>query len=197
MINLNQSDKRQLLFDAARALFLEQGFRKTNVAAITERANVAVGTFYKYFTSKEQIFYEVYQAENEKAKREIVVRIDTDQPPKEVVKQFLQEIIRTSEQNVILAEWYRNTEASQVLKNYNQECDVKKNSFVYRFLLDNIERWRSFGQFRRDIDVDTTLALFNVLVLLDNHKEEVGHEHYPQVLELLAEMVVDGLTASS
>lgn len=192
-----QSDKRQLLFDAARELFLEQGFRKTNVAAITERANVAVGTFYKYFASKEQIFYEVYQAENEKAKRKIVARIDVDRPPKEVVKQFLQEVIRTSEQNAILAEWYRNTEASQVLLNYNQECDVQKNSFVCRFLLDNIERWRSSGQFRRDIDVDTILALFNVLVLLDNHKEEVGHEHFPQVLELLAEMIIDGLTASS
>ncbi|MDN6640459.1 MAG: TetR/AcrR family transcriptional regulator, partial [Tetragenococcus sp.] len=57
-----QTDKKQTLFDAARTLFLEQGFKKTNIAAITKQANVAVGTFYKYYSSKEEIFYEVYQA---------------------------------------------------------------------------------------------------------------------------------------
>ncbi|MDN6147197.1 MAG: TetR/AcrR family transcriptional regulator, partial [Tetragenococcus koreensis] len=60
-----QVDKKQTLFAAARELFFEQGFKKTNIAAITKQANVAVGTFYKYYSSKEEIFYEVYQAENE------------------------------------------------------------------------------------------------------------------------------------
>src|SRR5690625_3151087 len=195
VLTLNQLDKHKLLFDASRELFLELGFKKSHVDAITKRADVAVGTFYKYFESKEQIFYEVYQAENEEAKRQIVSQIDPDQPPKEMMKQFLKAIIQMSDDNAILAEWYKNTEVSKLIMEYIQEPDFWQNSYVYSFLIEHIKRWRKSGAFRQDIDLDTMLALFNALVVVDNHKEEVGSQHYPQVLELLAEMIVDGLTA--
>lgn len=44
--------------------------------------------------------------------------------------------------------------------------------------------------------METTLALFNSLVVVDNHKEEIRADNYPQVLELLADMIVDGLSAN-
>lgn len=189
-----QMDKQQVLFNAARTLFLEHGFKKTNIAAITKQANVAVGTFYKYYDSKEQIFYEVYQAENEAAKHRIVSQVNTNQSPKDIIKQFIKAIIQTSEQNAILAEWYRNTEVSQLIMEYDKNKDGWQNSFVYSFLIENIQRWREIGQFRQDIDMETTLALFNALVVVDNHKEEIGTGNYPQMLEILADMIVDGLS---
>lgn len=191
-----QEDKKKILFAAARELFLENGFKNTNIAAITKKANVAVGTFYKYYTAKEEIFYEVYQTENEAAKQKIVTQIDPNQSPKEMIKQFITTIIQTSEQNMILAEWYQNTEVSQLIKNYDKENDDWQNSFVYSFLIKNIQRWQKSGEFRQDIDMQTALALFNALVIVDNHKEEMRTENYPQVLELLADMIVDGLSAS-
>ncbi|GAB2571777.1 TetR/AcrR family transcriptional regulator [Gracilibacillus alcaliphilus] len=194
---MKQLDKRQRIFESAHHLFWEQGFKKTNVAAITERAEVAVGTFYKYFSSKEQIFSEVYQTENEKAKRRIVAQIDMDQSPKEVIKQFLTFMIQTSEENPILSVWYQNTEVTQIIMEHIQEPDVWQNSYVYSFLIENIKRWREAGQFRNDIELDTIIALFNALVVVDNHREDVGSHHYPQVLELLAEMIVDGLSTES
>lgn len=196
-LNLIQLDKRQTLFDAARALFFEQGFKKTNIAAITKRANVAVGTFYKYYSSKEQIFCEVYLAENEQTKRKIISQIDTDQSPKEVVRQFFEKIIQIGKHNAILAEWYQNTEISQLIMERNQNRDDWQNSFVYSFLIDNIKRWQESGQFRRDIDLDTMISLFNVLIVVDIHKDEVGSQHYPQAMKLLAELIVDGLSARS
>ncbi len=41
---------------AARALFREQGYEKTTVADIVQRANVAHGTFYLYFDNKHDVF---------------------------------------------------------------------------------------------------------------------------------------------
>ncbi|GBD61947.1 putative TetR family transcriptional regulator [Tetragenococcus halophilus subsp. halophilus] len=191
-----QIDKEQTLFAAARELFLEQGFKKTNIAAITKQANVAVGTFYKYYSSKKEIFYEVYQAENEAAKYKIVSQIDTRQPPKEIIKQFITTIIQTSKQNPILAEWYRNSEVSQLITNHDKNKNAWQDSLVYSFLIENIERWQASGEFRQDIDRKTTLALFNALVVVDNHKEEIRTNNYPQVLEILADMIVDGLSAN-
>ncbi|MEO5723765.1 MAG: TetR/AcrR family transcriptional regulator [Ilumatobacteraceae bacterium] len=44
---------------AARVLFEDQGFLETTVNQIARQAEVAHGTFYTYFDSKEQIFAEV------------------------------------------------------------------------------------------------------------------------------------------
>ena len=44
---------------AARALFERKGYLDTNVGDIAKRARVAHGTFYTYFSSKEEIFGEV------------------------------------------------------------------------------------------------------------------------------------------
>jgi AcrR family transcriptional regulator len=50
---------RAALVKAARALFERQGYLDTSVGDIAKRARVAHGTFYTYFSSKEEIFGEV------------------------------------------------------------------------------------------------------------------------------------------
>lgn len=44
------------ILDAARQEFGEQGFAESSVSSITRRAEVALGTFYTYFDSKEELF---------------------------------------------------------------------------------------------------------------------------------------------
>src|SRR5690242_7292357 len=44
------------ILDAARGEFGERGFAESSIVAITQRAGVALGTFYTYFDSKEAVF---------------------------------------------------------------------------------------------------------------------------------------------
>jgi AcrR family transcriptional regulator len=44
------------ILDAARAEFGERGFGDSSIVGITQRAGVALGTFYTYFDSKEALF---------------------------------------------------------------------------------------------------------------------------------------------
>ena len=44
------------ILDAARDEFGEHGFSDTSIVGITQRAGVALGTFYTYFDSKELLF---------------------------------------------------------------------------------------------------------------------------------------------
>jgi len=44
------------ILDAARDEFGERGFGDTSIVGITQRAGVALGTFYTYFDSKEAVF---------------------------------------------------------------------------------------------------------------------------------------------
>jgi AcrR family transcriptional regulator len=47
---------RRKILDAARAEFGTRGFADTGIIEITRRAKVALGTFYTYFDSKEEVF---------------------------------------------------------------------------------------------------------------------------------------------
>lgn len=52
---------RQALFDAAVALFAEQGFQHTSHADIAAAAGIGRTTFYEYFASAEDLLVEVVQ----------------------------------------------------------------------------------------------------------------------------------------
>src|SRR5918997_4403951 len=47
------------ILDAARDEFGERGFSESSIVGITQRAGVALGTFYTYFDSKEEVFKEL------------------------------------------------------------------------------------------------------------------------------------------
>ena len=54
-ITKNKEERKQELIDAAGRLFLKQGYDKTAVSDIVRAINVAQGTFYYHFKSKEDI----------------------------------------------------------------------------------------------------------------------------------------------
>jgi AcrR family transcriptional regulator len=49
------------ILDAARDEFGERGFSESSIVGITQRAGVALGTFYTYFDSKEAVFHALVQ----------------------------------------------------------------------------------------------------------------------------------------
>jgi AcrR family transcriptional regulator len=70
-------ERKQEIIDVAKAMFLEIGYEKTQMADISRRMNVASGLLYHYFKSKTEILYtvidqliqereSVLQAENQK-----------------------------------------------------------------------------------------------------------------------------------
>ena len=53
---------RERLLIAARELIEDGGYGAASVAAIAERAGVASGTLYRHFSSKEELFVELFRA---------------------------------------------------------------------------------------------------------------------------------------
>lgn len=58
-ITAKGQERRREIVTAARRVFEDRGFLETRVADIVEAAEVAQGTFYTYFDSKEAVFSEV------------------------------------------------------------------------------------------------------------------------------------------
>jgi AcrR family transcriptional regulator len=54
-------DKRRRILDAALRVFAERGYHGTSVPDVAKAAEVATGTLYHYFASKEQLVNEVFR----------------------------------------------------------------------------------------------------------------------------------------
>ena len=52
--------REQAIIDAAIAVFAEKGFHKAQIAKIAETANIAAGTIYLYFESKDDILLKTF-----------------------------------------------------------------------------------------------------------------------------------------
>ncbi|GAX89441.1 TetR/AcrR family transcriptional regulator [Effusibacillus lacus] len=62
---------RQKLLQAAEEIFGTQGYFNASVVDITQKANVAQGTFYNYFSSKQMIFEELIKQLSSDFRKEI------------------------------------------------------------------------------------------------------------------------------
>jgi AcrR family transcriptional regulator len=56
-----RAETRQRIITAARELIAEGGYVAAQVATVAERSDVAVGTVYRYFPSKSDLFAEVFR----------------------------------------------------------------------------------------------------------------------------------------
>jgi AcrR family transcriptional regulator len=66
---------REKLLQAAEFEFGEKGFHEAAVSGITYRAGVALGTFYTYFESKEEIFQALVSFMSQRTRRWIAERV--------------------------------------------------------------------------------------------------------------------------
>ena len=76
--------RKKMLLTIAYDMFLTQGYENTSVDEIIEKAQIAKGTYYYYFQSKEQMLEEVIDMmiENETKMAEQIIRTDIPVPQK-------------------------------------------------------------------------------------------------------------------
>ncbi|WP_027965242.1 TetR/AcrR family transcriptional regulator [Halalkalibacillus halophilus] len=73
-------EKKKLIIQASIELFAERGFHVTSVQQIVDRSNVAKGSFYNYFSSKDELIrsiYDYYYAEIESKMLEAAGKSDS------------------------------------------------------------------------------------------------------------------------
>jgi AcrR family transcriptional regulator len=79
-------ETRQALEQAALRLFAEQGYEQTTVEDIAEAADVAVRTFFRYFSSKQDVLFgDVVTDRVKRLRTELAARPPTESPLESVV----------------------------------------------------------------------------------------------------------------
>ncbi len=87
-----REDKRECILSAALELFAEKGFHGTAVPEIAQKAGVAAGTIYRYFTSKEAIVNAVYQRHKSQLLATVMADFPYEAQPRAQVHHFISSV---------------------------------------------------------------------------------------------------------
>lgn len=93
--NRMRRQRREQILAAAKTVFAEHGYHKAAINEIIRRANIARGTFYLYFESKQKVFDSILEEALEQL-RSRLFRIETDDgapPPQVQLRQQLVEVL--------------------------------------------------------------------------------------------------------
>ncbi len=193
-----KEETRRRITHAALALFHEKGFEATTVDEITERADVAKGTFFNYFPKKESVL-EVLSAEWMERAEEHAIHHG-----KSACERMLAVFGGVAESygaDRALAGMLVRVSMERLCC---PEPDVSRVG-LYRLVADAIRDGQASGELRRDLDPD---AAFGVLASVfmgtliwwvggGPHREQVQHTSLTlhDVVERQLSIVFDGIRA--
>jgi len=191
---INMEDKKTVLFNCAKELFATRGFKDTNVADITKKAGFSVGTFYNYYPSKDKLFVEIFEQETAVLMKRIMKSINLDDDPVKLIKQILLLNMEGMLENPILREWYNPDVYNKIEKLFREEDGLKEINFLYRDFLKLVEKWQAKGKIKSDISSQMIMAIFEAIIRIGYHKEEIGLQYFPELQDHLTDFVLKGLT---
>lgn len=189
------ADKKADIFNSARELFRSKGFKETNVSEIAKGAGIGVGTFYNYYSSKEELFVDVYLKENEDFKNRLFQSINVNDDPVTMVTQLVKQNIIEMNSNLILKEWYNKELFSKLEQYFYKQGGIKSiEELANSGTAELIKQWKAEGKIRCDLDDDMIIAIFNAIPYIDVHKNEIGIQYFPQIMLYITEFIMKGLT---
>lgn len=185
-------DTKTAIFNHGKELFSSHGFKETSVADITNAVGIGIGKFYKYYPSKEQLFIEIFLDENQKLKKNIMQSIDEKDEPFNAIKQIMTKNIEGMRSNPILKEWYNREFFNKLEKEFYKQGGIEKGleDILSTSTVQLFSKWKSEGRIRQDISIDFMRALFQAICYIDIHKEEIGVDYFPKLMEYITEAVM-------
>lgn len=184
-------DKKQSLKAVAHDVFSKKGYKATGISEIAKQAGMAVGSFYNYYESKEDIFLDVYVDENNRVRQVMMNEIGWERDMVELISQIFGQSRRLVSSNKILAGWY-NPAISDDLHNYYSSEEGKVANPFHQFLVKTFTRcMMSEGHSQEKIQ--DILQVYNLFYYIDMHIMESDFPDISKTLETLATNFVKGV----
>lgn len=178
------------LLDAATKLFTNNGYKKTKVSQITRKADVGTGTFYNYFNSKDDIFLEIYLMRHDDMKKEMTQLIRKDKKAIEIIEDILRTFLNRMKEDPILRMFLNKKVHHKYRDGYDSKRKKDKFEFAYDLFFPYFKVWQKSGEINPEVDLRILLASFDSLFYVELYKEDIGEQHFPEVIDFLIESIL-------
>ncbi|WPC39954.1 TetR/AcrR family transcriptional regulator [Clostridium sp. JS66] len=151
MVQYKKDDIKEKIDNAALKIFVEKGYEKAKISNIAIESNVSVGNIYRYYKSKEEIFYSIASEsvlENLKsilinkltfAKDKTANELNSKNDFQLVNEEFIDYMIKNREQILIMFNGSKGTRyeslkyeaINYMIKNIKENYSKENNKIIY------------------------------------------------------------------
>jgi AcrR family transcriptional regulator len=180
----SEKEKRYIrarLKDAAKECLGKFGVRKTTIDQLVEMTGISKGAFYKFYPSKEVLFFSVFEDYQNSIIGEVIERaFDKDTVTIEGFTELIYKIYNDVGQSFIM-NIIKNQEFEYLIRKLPGELIIKHHSF------DDILAQKIFSrlEIRDDTDIGVIAASLRAVFMCMLHIKEIGEKDFDRVLKLL------------
>jgi len=144
-------EKRERIINAATMEFALKGFENANINNIAKKADVSVGSLYKYFENKQDMFLTIIHYSIATMEDMLNELLESDEDILLKVEHIIRTIQSYSKKNVLIVKLY-NVMTSENNPRFASQFAYEMESMTARIYRTAIERGKKAGDVREDID---------------------------------------------
>jgi TetR/AcrR family transcriptional regulator len=157
-------EKREKILSIAVSEFADLGFTNANTNEIARKAQISVGSLYKYFPTKEDFFLSVVNFAEEQLEAILKDILDPPSPLEEKIEKIIRTILHHSRINRNLIKLY-NEMTSQKNTDLIKRLSTQMESISAQYYKEMIREAKIQGTIPEDIDEDLQAFLLDNLFI--------------------------------
>ena len=184
-----------LLLEKGKIEFEEKGFKNIKVSDLSKSVGIATGSFYAFYESKEELFYEIILYEFKKFEPMFINLFSQKENPQKTIRAFMIYCVKGFHETKF------NTIAydSEVYEILSKKIDIEKLDFAYMFAINLLKKhllnWQEEGLLPKILDLDVTTKLMTtVLFDVSSHSNmEYTEEFHNKIVTTVIDYFVEGI----
>lgn len=195
----SEKEKREIkekIIETGKMLFSQYGLKKTSVEDITTACRIGKGSFYLFYSSKEELYVEIIAREERKIHNYIIERLsESKESILYALKLLLIELFkRIQEDNLYMS----SIEQGYLHRIWNSSLEIgteNRNSF---FLRDIMLSKKIFEILNKNgiiskVNPEEFTGITRGLFLLMVHKDIIGDDYYDKVINIYIDSIFDNI----
>lgn len=185
---------REQLRESGRELFAQYGLSKTTISELTDSAGIANGTFYRFYDSKERLYFEIFREEGERLAEEIIAEsLEAEDDTKDAIVAFLTLLCESMETNPLVHRLVVDDDMRRLTEQFTDTEMQAERAESVAYLAPYIERWQSEGKIR-DGETEVLAGVLGTVKFLPYHKEDFhDDEYYRKMRDSFIETMAAGM----
>jgi len=181
------------LIKSGKEAFGHYGIKKTSVEDLARQSGISKGAFYQFFPSKEDLYFAIirnYETKHQKEMYEILSQKTKDD--RELLKTVMKSVLDQVDRDPFIRRLLGKEEFDYLWQKFTPEQLEDAMEADVDFATQLVEAWRAKGKLKVD-DPELITGVFRAIFFLYLHKEDIGEDKFPDVVDLLLDSSIEKL----